>query len=189
LEAPSIDQPRGFGPPAACSCQHGCTSFITLETLLPTPGSQTVVQSSESARFGPSTMVYASPSHFGAKSFTTDLSTQTSSAMREPSSPIRPVAMMRVPGGATGIGSGTEERFQDVGRPRARQVELGKVPGAVRDHDLLTDQVTIQVLAHFFGEAGVHVQPQLASAAGQSALQVLSSSGKRAGTVANEIGK
>src|SRR5439155_15186587 len=74
-EGAAIDHPRGFGPPAACSCQHGCTSFITLETLPATPELHAVVQRSERAFFGPSTMVYASPAQRGTKSFSTSFST------------------------------------------------------------------------------------------------------------------
>src|SRR6266478_2735738 len=56
-----IDQPSGFGPLAAWSCQQGWTSFITLETFGATPPLQAVVQRRERTPWGPSTIVYASP--------------------------------------------------------------------------------------------------------------------------------
>src|SRR5207245_10333419 len=60
-EGAAIDQPSGFGPSAACSCQHGCTSFITLETLPATPEPHAVVPRRHRAFLGPSPLAPASP--------------------------------------------------------------------------------------------------------------------------------
>src|SRR5205823_13297090 len=103
-----IDHPSGFGPLAAWSCQQGWTSFITLETFCASPSFQAVVQRSERTPLGPSTTVYASPDQCGAISFATSFSTQASSASRVPSSPMRPIAIARVPAGGTGDGSAAD---------------------------------------------------------------------------------
>src|SRR5215470_1296004 len=57
LEELAIDHPSGFGLASACSCQQGCTSFMTLTTLPDTPPDHAVVHSSENAPLvGPSTI-------------------------------------------------------------------------------------------------------------------------------------
>ena len=69
---------------------------------LGTDGLRLVLAHEIEPRVGPSTIVYASPAQRAASSRTTSLSTQASSAIRVPSSPIRPEAITRVPWGARG---------------------------------------------------------------------------------------